>query len=203
MDARLYLVADSKVAPEEIGGLVSSGVGIVQLRERSLSDSQLVELAKRWQRASSDAGAPFIVNDRPDIAWAVGADGVHLGQDDVSPEVARRLLGSDAIIGRSTHTPGQVDEAIKMHADGLIDYMACGPVFETPTKPGRPAAGIDLISYAASKVLAPWFAIGGINVSNIGDVLRAGASRVVVVRAVTEAGDRQGAVRDLVGALRV
>jgi thiamine-phosphate pyrophosphorylase len=138
----------------------------------------------------------FVVNDRPDVALAARADGVHLGQNDLPPDVARRILGPDAIVGLSCHTPQDHERAAPE-----VDYVTAGPVHATPTKPGRPGVGLDLVRHAASRVELPWFAIGGIDPSNVREVVEAGATRVVVVRAVTEAADPAEAVRELLAAL--
>jgi len=138
---------------------------------------------------------PLIINDRPDLALALGADGVHVGQNDLPIEFTRRFFG-DGIVGLSTHAQGEVDRALAR--SDLIDYFAVGPCFTTPTKPGRPAAGLELVRYAAEQhTTLPWFAIGGINESNLDEVIAAGATRVVVVRAITEAADPVSAVEVL------
>jgi thiamine-phosphate pyrophosphorylase len=134
--------------------------------------------------ACRDAGIPFLVNDRPDVALALEADGVHLGQNDLPVAVARRILG-DAIVGGSTHARHEVDAAAE--AITRPDYIAVGPVYETPTKRGRPAVGLDLVRYSAAPARLPWFAIGGIDPSTLPAVLEAGAHRIVVVRAIADA----------------
>jgi thiamine-phosphate pyrophosphorylase len=150
----------------------------------------LVAAARQFR----DLGVPFILNDRPDLVEACGADGVHVGQDDMSPAEARAIVGPDRIVGRSTHAPEQADEA---EADPDVDYMAVGPVWATPTKLGRPAAGLDYVEYAARTVTKPWFAIGGIDATNLAAVTARGATRIVVVRAITESGDPEAAARGL------
>jgi thiamine-phosphate pyrophosphorylase len=157
----------------------------------------LLRLAERFSAACARHGALFIVNDRPDVAVAAGADGVHLGQDDLPPDVARAILGPDAIVGRSTHTADEVRRA----RSEPVDYIAVGPCFATPTKPGRPAAGLGLLRVAAAETTVPWFAIGGINAGTLPEVVAAGARRIVVVRAVTESADPAVAVKGLRGAL--
>jgi thiamine-phosphate pyrophosphorylase len=147
------------------------------------------------------AHVPFVVNDRPDIALALGADGVHLGQDDLAPAVAREIVGPDVVIGRSTHSTADIDRACDEHATGLADYIAVGPVYETPTKAGRPAVGPDLLREAAARARFPWFAIGGINPMNVGGLIGEGVRRVVVVRAITESADPIRAVVELRTAL--
>ena len=136
------------------------------------------------------------MNDRPDVALAAGADGVHLGRNDLPPAVARRILGPDALIGLSCHAPEHHDLA-----PPEADYLTAGPIWETPTKPGRPGTGLDLVRRAAATVERPWFAIGGIPPRNLPEVVAAGARRIVVVRAVTQAPDPAGAVRELLAGL--
>ena len=188
--ARLYLVAPSKLPAGDLahlaGDLASAGVDIVQLREKEMEARDLLRVGEPVRAACADAGVPFIVNDRPDVALALQADGVHLGQNDLPVPVARRILG-DAVIGQSTHAQEEINAAVS--SDERIDYIAVGPVYETPTKLGRPAVGLDLVRYAAARSEFPWFAIGGINETNIEAVIAAGARRVVVVRAITEADD--------------
>jgi len=174
----------------------------VQLRDRSLDDAGIVEAAKAFRAAASEAGALFILNDRPDLVETCGADGVHVGQDDATPAQARAAVGPDRIVGRSTHEPAQADAA---QADPDVDYLAVGPVHATPTKPGRPAAGLEYVSYAAETVTKPWFAIGGIDAGNVDAVLDRGAQRIVVVRAIAGADDPEAAARalgDRLGAAR-
>jgi thiamine-phosphate pyrophosphorylase len=195
-EARLYLVAPARVAAgplvDLVPELVAAGVDIIQLREKEMEAGDLLRVGAPLVEACAAAGVPFIVNDRPDVALALGAPGVHLGTNDLPTSVGRAILG-DGIVGRSTHSRDDIAAAL---ASGP-DYIAVGPVYETPTKPGRPAAGIDLISYAAGIVDVPWFAIGGIDISTIGGVLDAGAERVVVVRAITEADDPPAAATRL------
>ena len=191
--ARLYLVCDARPL-EWLRAAVRGGVDLVQLRDKTLDDDGLVAAARAF-RAS---GALFVLNDRPDLVKACGADGVHVGQDDMPPAEARRLVGPDRIVGRSTHAPGQADAA---DADPDVDYLAVGPVHETPTKPGRAAAGLEYVSYAARTLGKPWFAIGGLDASNVGAVVERGATRIVVVRAITEASDPEAAARELRAAL--
>jgi thiamine-phosphate pyrophosphorylase len=173
--------------------LVAAGVDLIQLREKDMEAGDVLRVAEPISAACRDAGVAFIVNDRPDVAVAMDADGVHVGQNDLPVEAARRIVGPDKIVGLSTHRVEEVDAAASTGAD----YIAVGPVFETPTKPGRPAAGIELIRYASGVVERPWFAIGGIDEENLPDVLEAGARRVVVVRAITEAADPPAAAARL------
>jgi thiamine-phosphate pyrophosphorylase len=197
--ARLYLVCGARPGGRDpapfLDAALRGGVDVLQLRAKDAPDDEILETAAAF-RAACDAhgGVPFILNDRPDLVAAAGADGVHVGQDDLPVRRARELAGPGAIVGRSTHTPAQVDEA-----DALgVDYFAVGPVHATPTKPGRPAAGLELVRHAASRPRStPWFAIGGIDQSTVGDVLAAGARRIVVVRAIELAEDPEAAARSL------
>src|SRR5215217_570079 len=192
--ARLYLVCDARPL-EWLRAALRGGVDLVQLRDKALDDEGLVAAAAPFREAATEAGAMFILNDRPDLVEACSADGVHVGQADLSPAQARALVGPDRIVGRSTHEPAQADAAM---ADPDVDYLAVGPVHETPTKPGRPAAGPEYVAYAARTVAKPWFAIGGLDAGNVGDVLALGAERIVVVRAIAGADDPEAAARTLV-----
>jgi thiamine-phosphate pyrophosphorylase len=190
-DARLYLVAPARLAAGRLSDLVpelvAAGVDVIQLREKEAEAGDVLRLAGPVLEACREAGVPLIINDRPDIAIALRADGVHVGQGDLPIEFTRRLI-EDGIVGLSTHAPGEIDRALSR--SDLIDYFAVGPCFTTPTKPGRPAAGLELVRYAAEQhTTLPWFAIGGINEANLDEVVGAGATRVVVVRAITEATD--------------
>lgn len=203
--ARLYLVCDA--AGDGRGDLrafldaaLRGGVDVVQLREKdpAVGDAAILAAARVFRAAADAHGALFVLNDRPDLAAAAHADGVHVGQDDMPVADARALVGEDVLIGRSTHTPAQVEDA----AIADVDYFAVGPVHATPTKPGRPAAGLELVRHAAGAPRAvPWFAIGGIDARTAGDVVAAGATRIVVVRALTEATDPEATARALRGAL--
>jgi thiamine-phosphate pyrophosphorylase len=160
---------------------------VIQLREKEAEAGDLLTLADPILAACRESGVPFVLNDRPDVALALGADGVHVGQNDLPIEFTRRFFG-EGIVGLSTHAAGEVDRALDR--SDLIDYLAVGPCYETPTKPGRPVAGLELVRYAADQHTSlPWFAIGGINVSNLDEVTAAGARRIVVVRAITQAAD--------------
>jgi thiamine-phosphate pyrophosphorylase len=201
--ARLYVVSDARKErgdlPEFLDAILAAGVDIVQIREKEAEAGDVIRWGMIFKEAAEARDALFIVNDRPDVALALDADGVHLGQDDLPPEVARRILGPGAIIGTSTHSPEQFDAA-----PPEADYLSAGPVWETPTKPGRPAAGVDLIRHAAkSGEDRPWFAIGGINEETLPEVVDAGAIRTVVVRAVTEAQNPSSVIHALVGELGV
>src|ERR687894_2698 len=191
--ARLYLVCGAR--PRDwLRAAVRGGVDLVQLRDQTLDDDGLVAAAAEFRAC----GALFILNDRPDLVEACRADGVHVGQEDATPAEARALVGPERIVGRSTHAPEQADAA---DADPEVDYLAVGPVHETPTKPGRPAAGLHYVAHAASTVGKPWFAIGGLDAGNVHEVLERGATRIVVVRAITEADDPEAAARELRAAL--
>jgi thiamine-phosphate pyrophosphorylase len=193
--ARLYLVCDAR--PREwLAAAVRGGVDLLQLRDKTLDDEGLIAAAAAFR----DLGVPFILNDRPDLVDACGADGVHVGQDDEPPAHARAAVGPDRIVGRSTHAPAQAEAA---DADPDVDYLAVGPVHMTPTKPGRPAAGLGYVEFAARAVRKPWFAIGGLDATNVDEVVARGARRIVVVRAITEADDPEAAARAIANGLDV
>jgi thiamine-phosphate pyrophosphorylase len=164
---------------------------------KTAPDALIVESAARFAAVCAEHGALFVLNDRPDLAAQVGADGVHVGQDDTAVASARELVGSDRLIGLSTHTPAQVDAAAG------VDYIGVGPVHATPTKPGRPAVGLELVRHAAAHAGVPFFAIGGITAGNVAAVVAAGARRVAVVRALTEAADPERAAQLLRRAVEV
>lgn len=199
--AYLYLVtpAETQAGPldEFLPRVLEAGVDVVQLREKQMEAGPLLGHAEVVRRRTEEFGALFIVNDRVDVAGAAGADGVHLGQNDLPLEEARRQAGKDFILGLSTHAESEVIAA----GDSEADYIAVGPVFETPTKPGRAAAGVDLVRFAAQHSKRPFFAIGGIDLSTLSEVIAAGASRVAVVRALTEADDPAGVARLMASAL--
>jgi thiamine-phosphate pyrophosphorylase len=195
--ARLYLVCDARPRAF-LDAALRGGVDVVQLRDKTLGDAGLVAAAREFRAAADAHGALFVLNDRPDLVAACAADGVHVGQDDEPPAAARAVVGPDAIVGRSTHAPAQADAA---DADPDVDYLAVGPVHATPTKPGRPAAGLGYVAYAAARVQRPWFAIGGLDAGNVESVLDAGATRIVVVRAIAEAADPEAAASELRAAL--
>ncbi|HEY8765029.1 MAG TPA: thiamine phosphate synthase [Solirubrobacteraceae bacterium] len=195
-DARLYLVCDEP-SDAFLDGALAAGVDVVQLRMKAAADEQILGAARRVARACARHGALFILNDRPDLVALVGADGVHVGQDDMPVAQARSLVGERAIVGLSTHSPAQVDAAGELD----VDYIGVGPVHETPTKPGRPAVGLDLVRYASEHARMPFFAIGGISPANVADVRAAGARRVAVLRALTQARDAAAVTRQLRRAL--
>ncbi|TDD82447.1 thiamine phosphate synthase [Actinomadura rubrisoli] len=189
--ARLYLCTDARERrgdlPEFLDAVLGGGVDLVQLRQKGLEARQEMEYLEVFRTACERHGALLAVNDRADVAHAVGADVLHLGQDDLPVPAAREIAGGDILIGRSTHSQ---EQAAAASAEPGVDYFCTGPVWPTPTKPGRPAPGPGLLEYVAERrEERPWFAIGGIDLANLGEVLAAGARRVVVVRAITEADD--------------
>jgi thiamine-phosphate pyrophosphorylase len=184
--ARLYLVADGGMDDGALDSALSGGVDMVQLRDPELDDDALLARATVWRTLCDIHGALLWVNDRPDLALRAGADGVHVGQDDMPVAEARAAGGPELLIGLSTHSPEQLEAGVEAGADQL----SVGPVWETPTKPGRPATGLDYVRAAAAlRPAQPWFAIGGIDGGNVDEVAAAGAERVVVVRAIREAAD--------------
>lgn len=191
-DKKLYLVTNSDKFKNDddfldaVAFSLKGGVKIVQLREKNANSKRIIELGKKIRELCSIYDALFIVNDRVDIAKIVDADGVHLGQDDIGIGHAREILGETAIVGISTHAP---EQALKAVAEGA-DYIGVGPVFETPTKQGRKAVGLEYVKWAAQNVKIPFFAIGGIDRDNFEQVIDAGASRIAVVRAIIN--DPQG-----------
>ena len=194
--AHLYLVCDDQ--PDEfLDAVLGAGVDLVQLRMKDAPDAAVIATARRFARVAADHGALFILNDRPDLVDDAGADGVHVGQDDAAVDEARATVGRDRLIGLSTHSPEQVDAATRAG----IDYFAVGPVHETPTKPGRSAVGLELVSYAAEHATVPFFAIGGIDTTNVTAVADAGATRIAVVRALTESTEPDAAARTLRAAI--
>jgi thiamine-phosphate pyrophosphorylase len=195
--SHLYVVTGARQHRDDLkpflNAILSAGVDIVQLREKEAEGGDLLRWGELFRDVAGRHGALFIVNDRPDVALAVGADGVHLGQNDLPTTLAREIVGPDAIIGLSTHGPGQWDAA-----PPEADYLCVGPVWETPTKQGRPATGLDYVRYAAKRgERRPWFAIGGIDLTNLSDVVDAGATRIVVVRAVSGSDGPGPAAREL------
>lgn len=194
---RLYLCTPRRADLAGFAAAVcQAGVGAVQLREKGLEARVELAALASLRAAVHDAGALLSVNDRADLAVLAGADILHLGQEDLTPRDARRLVGADCLLGLSTHTPAQIDRAL---ADDDVDYYCVGPVFATPTKPGRPATGVALLRYAASVggERKPWFAIGGLDEAGLTAAVAAGARRAVVVRALTEAADPAAAAQRL------
>ena len=201
--ARLYFVCDSRAGEGDIETLleaaIAGGAEVVQLREKApRSADGLVALAEPFRRAAHEHGALFFLNDHPELVHACGADGVHVGQDDMPVADARDAAGFGVLVGLSTHTPAQFDAALAAEGAARPDQLSAGPVWETPTKMGRPAAGLELIRHAAAiRTEVPWFAIGGIDLNKVDQVVEAGASRVVVVRAIRDAGDPEAVARKL------
>ena len=192
MDERLYLIAPARDdLAEFLEAAVRGGVDIVQIREKGLADAELLPRLQEARDVTRRLGVPLVVNDRPDLAILCEADFVHLGQDDLPVDAARRL---GVAVGQSTHAPEEIDAA-------EADYIGVGPVYETPTKEGRPAVGLELVRYAAAHARQPWFAIGGIDETNVGEVVAAGATRIAVVRAIGDAPDPERAARTLRTAL--
>lgn len=201
--ARLYVCTDSRSVqddlPEFLDAAYAGGVDIIQLRDKGLEARAEIEALEVLRDAAHRHGKLFSVNDRADVALLVGADVFHVGQGDLTSQQARAVLGPDVILGRSTHSIAQADAA---EADPEIDYFCLGPVWETPTKPGRPAIGTDPLHALASSASKPWFAIGGISAGErLAEVRAAGAQRIVVVRAVTAAEDPAAAAAELKQAL--
>jgi thiamine-phosphate pyrophosphorylase len=203
--ARLYFVCDAGRAPEQLQVLleaaVDGGADVVQLRDKDAPERSLLAAASLFRDAADAAGALFILNDRPDLVPACSADGVHVGQEDLGVAEARARAGAGALVGLSTHRPAQLEAAEHAEGPDRPDYLSVGPVWETPTKEGRPAAGLDYVRHAAANATLPWFAIGSIDPDNVGEVIAAGARRVVVVRAIRDAGDPRAAAATLRGAL--
>jgi thiamine-phosphate pyrophosphorylase len=201
-DAKLYFICGARPGGRELAGVLegalAGGVDVFQLRMKGSRDSDLIEAAAVAREACDAAGALFILNDRPDLVEQTSADGVHVGQEDAAVAQARAVVGNDRLIGVSTHAPAQLRKAI---ADGA-DYAGVGPVYETPTKPGRAAVGLDYVEYAARNSSIPFFAIGGLNSGNISNAVAAGATRFAVVRAIAEAPDPQRAAGELLTAAR-
>jgi thiamine-phosphate pyrophosphorylase len=195
--ARLYLVCDARPRAF-LEAALRGGVDVIQLRDKTLGVADLIAAAREFRVAADRFRALFVLNDRPDLVAACDADGVHVGQDDGGVAEARAVVGPDRIIGRSTHAPNQGAAA---DADAHVDYLAVGPVHATPTKPGRPAAGLEYVEWAAANVSKPWFAIGGLDAGNVREVTARGASRIVVVRAIADAADPEAAARALRAAL--
>ena len=195
-DARLYLCTPARPdLAEFLDAVLSGGVDVVQLREKGLEARQELALCEVVAEAAERHGALWSVNDRADVAFAARPDVLHLGQDDLPVPVARRILGSDVLVGRSTHDEAQVEAAA---VEPGVDYFCVGPTWPTPTKPGRPAPGLALLRHAALlRTGRPWFAIGGVDEGTLDEVLEAGARRVVVVRALTQADDPHAAARRL------
>jgi len=191
--ARLYFVTDASTNEHALREALAGGVDVLQLREKDSGDDAILAVAATFRSVCAEHGALFVLNDRPDLAVAAGADGVHLGQDDEPVAAVRERLGRELLIGISTHSREQLEAALETDAD----YVCVGPVYATPTKPDYPAVGLELVRHAAEVVQRPWFAIGGIDGANVSEVAAAGAPRVVVVRAIRDAPDPRAAAAGL------
>jgi thiamine-phosphate pyrophosphorylase len=210
-DRRLYLCTPDRPDLEHfVEACIEGGVDLVQLREKHLSDDRLATRAALVQRVCGQHGVPFILNDNPELGAAIGADGVHIGQDDVPPTTARLLMGARAIIGLSTHTPADLDAAIGKLPPGIepigaeagwraapVDYISAGPVVATPTKPGRPGTGLGYVSEAVKRAPMSVWVTGGADPITVVDMIGAGASHIVAVRWLTEAADPRANARAL------
>jgi thiamine-phosphate pyrophosphorylase len=206
---RLYLCTPDRDDLEGfVARCISGGVDVVQLREKHLDDTALVRRANLVQRVCAAEGVPFVLNDRPDLAAAIGADGVHVGQDDRSAAAARAIVGDDAIVGLSTHASDELDRALGRTPDGApadnltahpapVDYLSAGPVVATPTKPGRPGTGTGYLTEATTRSPWPVWVTGGVVPGGVGRLVSAGARHFVVVRWLVEAEDPAKAARDL------
>ncbi len=190
---RLYLITAVRTdLAAFLEAAVAGGVDIVQIREKELPDPELIPALHEAREVTHRLGVPLVVNDRPDLGALVHADYVHVGQDDLPVGFARRF---GVAVGLSTHAPEEIDRAD-------ADYIGVGPVYATPTKQGRPAVGLELVRYAAEHARQPWFAIGGIDASNVAAVVAAGATRIAVVRAIGDAADPGAAAASLRAVLR-
>lgn len=201
--ARLYFVCEAGEDPEALArlldGALRGGADVIQLRDKEANEAALLTAAPAFRAAADRHDALFILNDRPDLVAACAADGVHVGQDDAAVGPAREQAGPDAIVGLSTHAAEQMTAALSGERP---DYLSVGPVYATPTKPGRPATGLEYVRHAAAAAgELPWFAIGGIDGGSVADVVAAGATRIVVVRAIRDAGDPEAAACGLRAAL--
>lgn len=191
---RLYLCTPDRPDLEQfVSACIDGGVDVVQLRDKNLEARAVVARAGALRVVCNDLDVPFILNDRPDLALEVGADGVHLGQDDAPPALARRILGDTAIVGLSTHSREDLVDSL----DQPVDYVSAGPVSPTPTKPGRPGVGLGYVRYAAAHAGRPVWVTGGASPATVAAMVGAGARHVVVVRWLTEAADPRDAARQL------
>ncbi len=202
--ARLYVVTGAREAQGDLAAfleaVLDAGTDIIQLREKDAEAGDILRWSEVFRAAADRHGALFVINDRADLAVAAGADGVHVGQNDLPPAWARKVVGAEVIIGLSTHSNAEFDDA-----DPAADYLCVGPLYATPTKPGRPATGLEIVAHAADRArggleVRPWFAIGGIGDASLPGVLAAGAGRIVVVRAADGA-DPGASVMSLIGGL--
>jgi thiamine-phosphate pyrophosphorylase len=198
-DRCLYLCTPDRPDLEQfVDACITGGVDIVQLREKELEARALLDRAGLLRRVCQHHGVPFILNDRPDLALEAQADGVHVGQDDAPPSLARRILGPDAIIGLSTHAPNDLDDALEQP---VVDYLSAGPVSPTPTKPGRSGTGLRYLTYVVERAKTPWFVTGGVTPESVPMMAAAGARRFVVVRSLTEAAEPTEAAKALRAAI--
>jgi thiamine-phosphate pyrophosphorylase len=198
--ARLYLVIEAAAARDVAPAALAGGVDVVQLREKRGDDTEIVAAGRALRSICDQHGALLIVNDRPDLARACEADGVHVGQGDSPVADVRRSVGAGLLIGLSTHSPEQVAAAARASE---VDYLGVGPVYATATKPGLDPVGIELVRYAAAQATKPWFAIGGIDAPRARAVAAAGAERLAVVRAIRDAADPRAAAAALRDAIAV
>ncbi len=195
---RLYLCCpDRPDLTRFLVACIRGGVDVVQLRDKSLEARPLLARARVALEVCRDHDVPFVLNDRPDLALELGADGVHVGQDDAPPGLARRILGPDALVGLSTHDPAQLEDAQREP----VDYLSAGPVSPTPTKPGRSGTGLGYVSHVAARATRPFFVTGGVTPETVGAMVEAGGRRFVVVRFLTEANDPEVSARVLRRAL--
>ena len=192
-EARLYFVTDSSTSEHALREALAGGVDVLQLREKDGADDEILAAAATFRALCDEHGALFVLNDRPDLAVAAGAAGVHVGQDDEPVASVRERVGRELLIGLSTHSRDQLAAGLETDAD----YVCVGPVYATPTKPDYPAVGLELVQHAAETVTRPWFAIGGIDGANVAEVAAAGARAVVVVRAIRDAPDARAAAAGL------
>jgi thiamine-phosphate pyrophosphorylase len=205
--ARLYFVCEGRPSDGDpqplLDAALRGGADLIQLREKApRCAEEIVALAEPFRRAADRHDALFILNEWPELVAECGADGVHVGQDDAPVAETRAAAGPDALVGLSTHSEAEVDTACTAEGDARPDQISVGPVWQTPTKEGRPATGLALIERAAAvEPPMPWFAIGGIDATNVGEAVAAGARRIVVVRAIRDAADPERAARDLRAAL--
>ena len=198
---RLYLCTPDRPDLESfVGRCIEGGVDIVQLRDKHLDDTTLVDRAVLVQRVCATAGVPFVLNDRPDLAADMGADGVHVGQDDLSAGAARAIVGAHALVGLSTHAPAELATAVGVEGTqepAPVDYLSAGPVVATPTKPGRPGTGPAYVELAVRE--SPWtvWVTGGVDPDTVDGLVASGARHFVVVRWLVAAEDPKGAARTL------
>jgi thiamine-phosphate pyrophosphorylase len=198
--ARLYFISDARPGGRPLADVLepalAGGADLFQLRDKTASDDALLAACAIARDLCTRAGALFVVNDRPDIAAAAGADGVHVGQDDASVAQARQVVGPDVLVGLSTHSPGQID-AVSDDAD----LIGVGPIYATPTKADREPVGLELLDFAAAHARVPFFAIGGLDTETTPEAVAHGAARIAVVRAIADAPDPAAAARELQGRL--